>query len=57
MLAFPEVIRFRMPECDHTSGPLDPACNSMHIYGVFLKFWFRYNVGGAVRELLGGRQE
>ncbi len=61
MLAFPEVIRFRMPGCDQTSGPydpafepvaLDPARNSMHIYAVFLKFWHKYNVGGAVRDLL-----
>ena len=61
MLAFPETIRFRLPECTRASGPcdamfepvaVDPARNSMHIYAVFLKFWRRYNVGGAVRELL-----
>ena len=32
--------------------PVDPARNSLHIYTVFLKFWRRYDVGGAVRELL-----
>jgi hypothetical protein len=62
VLAFPEVIRFRAPECIHASGPhdpmfepvaMDPARNSMHIFGVFLRFWRRYDVGGAVRELLG----
>jgi hypothetical protein len=59
VLAFPEVVLFRLPECVHASGPLDPmfmavdpARNSLHIYTVFLKFWRRYDVGGAVRELL-----
>ncbi|MEO7738594.1 MAG: hypothetical protein ABIS10_04765 [Novosphingobium sp.] len=61
VLAFPETIRFRLPEIIHAAGPLDPmlepvavdpARNSMHIYGVFLGFWRKYDVGGAVRELL-----
>ena len=61
MLAFPEVIRFRLPGCINASGPLDPlfdpvavdpARNSMHIYAMFLSFWRKYDVGGAVRELL-----
>ena len=61
MLAFPETIRFRLPTCTQASGPhdlmfepveVDPARNSMHIYAVFLKFWRKYDVGGAVRELL-----
>ena len=61
MLAFPETIRFRLPACVEASGPhdpvfepvaIDPARNSMHIYAVFLKFWHKYDVGGAVRELL-----
>ena len=61
MLAFPETIRFRLPGCTHASGPhdpvfepveIDPARNSMHIYAVFLKFWRKYDLGGAVRELL-----
>ena len=61
MLAFPETVRFRLPDCVHASGPfdpmfepveVDPARNSMHIYAVFLKFWRKYDVGGAVRELL-----
>ncbi len=65
VLAFPEVIRFRMPDCAKLSGPqdpalepvaLDPARNSMHIYAVFLKFWHRYDAGGAVHELLGRAQ-
>ncbi len=61
MLAFPETIRFRLPSCIKASGPfdpmfepiaIDPARNSMHIYAVFLGFWRKYDVGGAVRELL-----
>ena len=61
VLAFPETIRFRLPEIVRASGPLDPmlepvamdpARNSMHIYAVFLKFWRKYDLGGAVRELL-----
>ena len=61
MLAFPETIRFRLPNCVDASGPhdpmfepveVDPARNSMHIYAVFLKFWRKYDVGEAVRELL-----
>jgi hypothetical protein len=61
MLAFPETILFRLPGCVNASGPLDPmfapvavdpARNSMHIYAVFLKFWRKYDVGGAVLELL-----
>ena len=69
MLAFPEVVRFRLPDAADASGPhdplfdpvaLDPARNSMHIYTVFLKFWRRYDVGGAVRQVLqdkNGRAE
>jgi hypothetical protein len=62
VLAFPETILFRLPACVDAEGPLDPmfepvACdparNTLHIYAVFLKFWRRYDVGGAVRELLG----
>jgi hypothetical protein len=61
MLAFPETIRFRLPTCAQASGPhdpmlepvaVDPARNSMHIYAMFLGFWRKYDVGGAVRELL-----
>ena len=61
VLAFPETIMFRLPECADIEGPLDPvlspverdpARNTLHIYTVFLKFWRRYDVGGAVRELL-----
>lgn len=65
VLAFPEVIRFRMPDCEKLSGPqdpalepvaMDPARNSMHIYAVFCKFWHKYDAGDAVRKLLGRAQ-
>ncbi len=61
VLAFPEVIQFRAPDCARAVDPFDPmflpveadpARNSLHIYTVFLKFWRKYDVGGAVRELL-----
>src|SRR5262249_46323369 len=48
VLAFPEVILFRLPECVNAGGPqdemflpVDPARNSLHVYTVFLKFWLR----------------
>jgi hypothetical protein len=59
VLAFPEVIRFRLPECVDASGPhdpmfeaVDPARNSLHIYTVFLKFWLRQDFGRALDLLL-----
>ncbi|MCB2060158.1 MAG: hypothetical protein R3E09_05885 [Novosphingobium sp.] len=59
VLAFPEVVMFRLPECVNASGPLDPmfesvdpARNSLHIYTVFLKFWLKHDFGGAVDRLL-----
>lgn len=46
VLAFPEVIRFRMPGVVSAEGPYDPmlrasdpARNCLHVYSVFLKFW------------------
>lgn len=59
VLAFPEVVMFRLPECVAASGPLDPmfepvdpARNSLHIYTVFLKFWLRQDFGAALDRLL-----
>lgn len=59
VLAFPEVILFRLPECVNASGPLDemfhavdPARNTMHIYAVFLKFWLRQDFGAALDRML-----
>lgn len=59
VLAFPEVILFRLPEAVHASGPLDPmflpvdpARNSLHVYTVLLKFWQRRDFGAALDRLL-----
>jgi hypothetical protein len=59
VLAFPEVILFRLPECVDAAGPqddmflaVDPARNSLHIYTVFLKFWLRQDFGRALDQLL-----
>ncbi|HEY0959172.1 MAG TPA: hypothetical protein VGE05_07840 [Novosphingobium sp.] len=59
VLAFPEVILFRLPGCVKAAGPHDPmfdrvepARNSLHIYTVFLKFWQRRDFGKALDQLL-----
>ena len=61
VLAFPEVVTFRLPECAEAQGPhdpmfepvaADPARNSLHIYTVFLKYWHRHDFGAAVERLL-----
>jgi hypothetical protein len=46
VLAFPEVVLFRLPEAATATGPLDPifmrsdpARNCLHIYTVFLHLW------------------
>lgn len=59
VLAFPEVVLFRLPGCVNAEGPrdpmfldVDPARNSLHIYTVFLKFWLRQDFGAALDRLL-----
>lgn len=59
VLAFPEVIMFRLPGCIEAAGPHDPmfdhvepARNSLHIYTVFLKVWQRRDFGKALDRLL-----
>lgn len=59
VLAFPEIIRFRLPECVTASGPrdpmfrdVDPARNCLHVYTVLLKRWQRRDFGRMVRELV-----
>jgi hypothetical protein len=59
VLAFPEVILFRLPGCVEAAGPrdpmflpVDPARNSLHIYTAFLKFWKRQDFGAALDRLL-----
>ncbi|MEO7247176.1 MAG: hypothetical protein ABIW31_01875, partial [Novosphingobium sp.] len=62
VLAFPEIIRFRLPHCAEASGPhdpmfepvsADPARNCLSVYTVFLKHWHRADFGTAVRRLVG----
>lgn len=59
VLAFPEVIMFRLPGCVDAEGPRDPmflpvenARNTMHVYTVFLKFWRRQDFGLTLDRLL-----
>ena len=59
VLAFPEIVRFRLPQCTESSGPRDPmfgnvepARNCLHVYTVFLKFWLRQDFGEAVSALM-----
>jgi hypothetical protein len=59
VLAFPETILFRLPECVNATGlhdemfhAVDPARNMAHIYTVFLKFWLRQDFGAALDRLL-----
>lgn len=60
VLAFPEVIRFRLPECVAAEGPLDPmftpvaadpARNCRHIYVNLLRYWKDQNFGDAVGRI------
>ena len=64
VLAFPEIVRFRLPGCTQATGPLDPmfrdvdpARNCLHVYTVFLKFWHRADFGAAVDRLLAGTSD
>ncbi len=63
VLAFPEVIRFRLPECidasdpyDSMFEPVDPARNCLRIYTNFLKFWRGRDFGAAVERLISQRE-
>ena len=61
VLAFPEIIRFRLPECPQATSPrdpmfapvaADPARNCLSVYTVFLRTWQREDFGRLVRELV-----
>lgn len=61
VLAFPEIIRFRLPECVAATGPfdamfepVDPSRNCLGVYTNFLKFWQRQDFGAAVERQVGG---
>lgn len=60
VLAFPEVVRFRLPQCIDASGPCDPmflpvaadpARNCRQIYANLLRHWHRTDFGALVRRL------
>lgn len=63
VLAFPEIIEFRLPRCVEASGPYDPmfepvavdaARNCRQVYVNLLQYWRRRDFGGAVERLVGG---
>lgn len=58
VLAFPEIVQFRLPQCVEASGPqdamfepVDPARNCLHIYTNFLKFWHSHSFAEALDRL------
>jgi hypothetical protein len=63
VLAFPEIISFRLPECADATGPYDPmfepvavdaARNCRQVYVNMLKYWRAQDFGKAVDGLVGG---
>lgn len=59
IIAFPEVIEFRLPEFADASGPRDPmfltvdaARNTLHIYTAMMKYWKKQDFGAALDRLL-----
>lgn len=60
VLAFPEIIQFRLPDCVHASGPrdpmfrdVDPARNCLTVYINFLTYWRKQDFGAHLEGLLG----
>lgn len=58
VLAFPEIIRFRLPDIARASGPRDPAVlaieparNCLHVLTVFLKLWESRGLGACIARL------
>lgn len=59
VLAFPEIVEFRLPDCVNADGPLDPmfhavdpARNCRQVYVNFLQHWRRMDFGACVDRLL-----
>jgi hypothetical protein len=59
VLAFPEIVEFRLPQCVNASGPydpmfldVDPARNCRQVYVNFLQHWRRMDFGGCVDRML-----
>jgi len=66
VLAFPEIITFRLPECVEAAGPhdpmfepvtADPARNCRQIYVNLLQHWRRRDFGAMVEGLLQGEAD
>ncbi len=60
VLAFPEIIQFRLPECVNAAGPrdpmfhdVDPARNCLTVYINFLTYWLARDFGMHLDRLLG----
>lgn len=58
VLAFPEIITFRLPGIANLAGPRDPAVlaieparNCLHVFTVFLKLWERRGLGERIAKL------
>jgi len=61
VLAFPEIVEFRLPECVNATGPydpmfhaVDPARNCRQVYVNFLQQWRRMDFGACVDRLVAG---
>lgn len=63
VLAFPEIIEFRLPACADASGPYDPmfepvevdaARNCRQVYVNLLQYWRRRDFGAVMDRLVGG---
>lgn len=59
VLAFPEIIQFRLPDCADATGPTDPmfravdaARNCTQVYRTFLSYWHRRDFGAHLDRLL-----
>ncbi|HEX7872565.1 MAG TPA: hypothetical protein VF475_06625 [Sphingobium sp.] len=59
VLAFPEIIRFRLPDCVNASGPhdpmfrdVDPARNCLQVYTNFLTYWRQRDFGACLDRML-----
>ncbi|MCE7795559.1 hypothetical protein LWE61_03200 [Sphingobium sufflavum] len=59
VLAFPEIIQFRLPESVNATGlrdpmfrTVDPARNCLTVYGNFLTYWHRRDFGAHLDRLL-----
>lgn len=59
VLAFPEIIQFRLPACVDAEGPrdpmfrdVDPARNCLQVYRTFLQYWRRRDFGAHLDRII-----